>query len=216
MHAWDLEGWEPHEFLDHIVAAGLDEIRLALAYHGGRVLLPRNRRHLVYEQHESAVYFEPERGHYGRLQPAQGPHTAVVSTFLQAAASRNFPVRAWVVLTHNDWMGRQHPDCCIRNYRNEAYSYALCPAQPDVQEYILALIRDVSRLPGIVGLPRRLSQAARFAFGRTERAWLSLRETCRGLLCFPRCITYQQRQPRGCGDIARPGTSRHGSRRRLR
>ena len=152
MHAWDLEGWEPHEFLDHIVAAGLDEIRLALAYHGGRVLLPRNRRHLVYEQHESAVYFEPERGHYGRLQPAQGPHAAVVNAFLHAAASRNFPVRAWVVLTHNDWMGRQHPDCCIRNYRNEAYSYALCPAQPDVQEYILALIRDVSRLPGIVGL----------------------------------------------------------------
>lgn len=152
MHPWDLEGWDPDEFLDHIALAGLNEIRLALAYHGGRLLLPRNRRHLVYEQHESAVYFEPDRNDYARLQPAKGPHTEVVSAFLEAAARRKFPVRAWLVLCHNDWLGRQHPDTCIHNYRNEPYSYALCPAQPDVQQYILALIRDVSRLPGIVGL----------------------------------------------------------------
>ena len=152
MHPWDLEGWEPDEFLDHIETAGLNEVRLALAYHGGRLLLPRNRRHLVYEQHESAVYFEPDRGLYARLQPARGPHREVVSAFLEAAARRRFPVRAWLVLCHNDGLGRQHPDACIRNYRNEAYSYALCPAQPDVQQYILALARDVSRLPGVVGL----------------------------------------------------------------
>ena len=32
------------------------------------------------------------------------------------------------------------------------YPYALCPAQPAVQRYILGLVEDASRLPGITGL----------------------------------------------------------------
>lgn len=152
MHPWDLEGWDPEEFLDDVAAIGITELRLALAYHGGRLLLPRNRRHLVYEQHDSAVYFEPTRGRYGALQPAVGPHTETVAAFLGAAARRRFPVRAWLVLCHNDRLGRKHPDFCIRNYRQEPYTYALCPAQPEVQRHILELIADVSRLPGITGL----------------------------------------------------------------
>lgn len=152
MHPWDLEGWEPEEFLDEVSKAGVTELRLALAYHGGRLLLPRNRRHLVYEQHESAIYFEPDRSRYGTLQPAVGPHTEAVSAFLQAAERRRFPVRAWLVLCHNDWLGRHHPAVCIRNYRHEAYSYALCPAQPDVQEYIVALVAEAAGLPGVTGL----------------------------------------------------------------
>lgn len=147
MHPWDLEGWDPDAFLDHIQAAGIDEVRLALAYHGGRMLLPRNRRHLVYEQHESAVYFSVTGSWYGAIQPVEGPHIDIAARFLERAFARRFPVRAWLVLCHNDLLGRKHPEVCIRNLRGEPYSYALCPAQPEVQEYILALIRDASRLP---------------------------------------------------------------------
>ena len=152
LHPWDLEGWEPEEFLDEVATAGFTELRLALAYHGGRLLLPRNRRHLVYQQHDGAVYFSPTRSGYGDLQPAVGPHTEVVERFLQAALRRRFPVRAWLVLCHNDWLGPRHPEFCIRNYRQEVYPYALCPAQASVQRYILGLIADASRLPGITGL----------------------------------------------------------------
>lgn len=152
LHPWDLEGCEPDEFLDEIEGAGFSELRLALAYHGGRLLLPRNRRHLVYEQHPGAVYFQPSVHLYGVIQPAIGPGISTVAVFLSAAERRRFPVRAWLVLCHNDWLGAAHPPLCIRNFRQEPYSYALCPAQPEVQHYILALIADASRLPGITGL----------------------------------------------------------------
>lgn len=152
MHPWDLEGWEPRELLDEIASAGIHEIRLALAYHGGRMLLPRNRRHLVYEQHDSAIYFQPSLGAYGVLQPESGPHRDVTSAFLETAARNQFPVRAWLVLCHNDSLGRRHPHLCIHNYRHEPYRYALCPAQPAVQQYILALIQDAAALTGITGL----------------------------------------------------------------
>lgn len=152
LHPWDLEGWEPEEFLDEMAAAGFGELRLALAYHGGRLLLPRNHRHLVYQQHDGAVYFAPTRWRYGDVQPAVGPHTEAVERFLVAAAQRRFPVRAWLVLCHNDWLGPRHPELCIRNYRQEPYTYALCPAQPAVQRYILGLIADAAGLPGITGL----------------------------------------------------------------
>lgn len=152
MHPWDLEGWQPEDLLDDLAAAGIDEIRLAMAYHGGRLLLPRNRRYLVYEQHDSAVYFRPNPSLYGRVQPEAGPHIDATANFLRAAARRSFPVRAWLVLCHNDLLGRRFPDLAIRNYRGEPYSYTLCPAQPDVQEFIVALIRDVARIEGVTGL----------------------------------------------------------------
>lgn len=152
MHPWDLEGWPPEQFIDELQATGIGEVRLALAYHGGRLLLPRNRRYLVYEQHESAVYFAINPRLYGRVQPVAGPHLDAVASFLAAAAKRRFPVRAWLVLCHNDLLGKRYPGLTIRNLRGESYSYALCPAQADVAEYIVALIRDVSALPGITGL----------------------------------------------------------------
>jgi hypothetical protein len=56
------------------------------------------------------------------------------------------------VLCHNDWLGRKHPESCISNYRGEPYTYALCPARAEVQQYVLALIQDVSQFHGITGL----------------------------------------------------------------
>lgn len=53
MHPWDLLDQDPHMLLDEFQSMGLDEVRLALAYHSTRVVLPRNRRHLVYDYVQS-------------------------------------------------------------------------------------------------------------------------------------------------------------------
>ncbi len=149
MHPWDLEGWEPEALLDELAATGIDEVRLALAYHGGRFLLPRHRSRLVYELPESDVYFYRQSRRYSQLIPAVGPQADAVHAFLSSAEARRFPVRAWLVLCHNERLGRQHPNLCIRNFRGEPYTYALCPAQPEVQAYVRALVAEVSQLPGI-------------------------------------------------------------------
>ena len=154
MGPWDLEGREADAVLDELQGIGLTAASLAMSYHGGRMLLPRHRSRLVYELHPGAAYFEPDGRHYEglRLQPAVSPLAPLTLKFLDAAARRNFPVSAWTVLCHNDFLGVQQPDCCIENVFGDRYTYALCPSHPDVQAYILALCADIARIPGVACL----------------------------------------------------------------
>lgn len=148
MSAWDVEEADPDRLIDGLLGLGIEQCRLGLAYHGGRMLLPGHRRRAVYE-HASAVHFLPDWNSYGRLRPVVSDLTGAVSTFLKQCQRRRFPVQAWLVLCHNDQLGGQFPECCIENAFGEKYTYALCPAQPEVQEYVLALCQDAARLPGV-------------------------------------------------------------------
>jgi hypothetical protein len=124
--AWD------QEYLDPKL-----RYRMAYAYHGGRLYLPRHASRRVYELDASAVYFGADLTKFGRLKP----RVAGLPVRL------NRPHAAWVVLCHNDALGALHPDCCIRNVHGESYSYGLCPGQPDVQEYVIELCRQASQQP---------------------------------------------------------------------
>jgi len=152
MCPWDLEGREPEAVLDELESLGLNACSLALAYHGGRMVLPRHPWRLVYEQHPSAIYFAADLSRFGRLRPAISPLVGVVPPFLEAAARRRFPVEAWTVFCHNDYLGALAPDCCIENLFGDHYTYALCPSHPDVRDYILSLCAAVASVPGISGI----------------------------------------------------------------
>jgi hypothetical protein len=149
MNAWDLDETEPERMIDSLLDLRLDECRLGLSYHGGRMLLPANARHVVYEHHPGAIYFHATPDVYGRLRPCESPLASTVAKFLAASEKRKFPVQAWTVLCHNDALGQQHPECCIENAFGERYPYALCPSNPETQEYIVALCREIAALPGV-------------------------------------------------------------------
>ncbi|HET6467697.1 MAG TPA: hypothetical protein VFG43_04890 [Geminicoccaceae bacterium] len=51
---------------------------------------------------------------------------------------------AWLVCCHNTRLGELHPDLVARNCFGDAYPYSLCPAHPEVRDYVLALCRDVA------------------------------------------------------------------------
>ena len=140
MGPWDLHA--PHLLAAELNAAGIDEIRMAYAYHGSRLYLPRHPHRRVYELPTSAVYFAADLARFGRLRPAC------------AGAIPNFgrPHSAWLVICHNDWLGKEHPECCVRNAHGDTYSYALCPAHPDVQNYAVELCLQASRQPGVTEL----------------------------------------------------------------
>ena len=150
---WDLAGREPAELIAFLRGLGLDACNLALSYHGGRMLLPLNRRHAVYEQHPVPTYFPADLSRYAPpLCPAVGCEAPLVMNFLNECRRDAFPVWAWTVLCHNDYLGPLAPDCCIQNAFGERYSYALCPSHPAVREYAATLCSEIAALPGIAGL----------------------------------------------------------------
>ncbi len=152
MFPWDLEGREPDAVLDELEGLGLNAASLALAYHGGRMLLPRHPSRAVYEQHPGALYFPCDATGFGAIRPHVSQLSGLVPPFLEAAKRRGFPVYAWLVLCHNDFLGAQFPDCTIENAFGDRYSYALCPSHPAVRQYIVELCVQAAAVEGIRGL----------------------------------------------------------------
>ncbi len=154
MNAWDLEDVQSEELIAFLKDCGLNACNLAFSYHGGRMLLPRNRRHKVYEQEQSALYFPATRARYEnlRLQPRVAPQAELVERFVKACVRAKFEVNAWTVLCHNDWLGMQSPECCIENAFGDKYTYALCPSNPDVRRYVTTLCTDIAAYPGVASL----------------------------------------------------------------
>lgn len=151
INAWDLIGIGHDELIDFLKGCGLNACNLGFSYHGGRMLLPRHRRHRIYEQHAGALYFPVDERRYQnlRLQPHVAPEAGLVRSFAEACAKAGFEINAWTVLCHNDYLGMNAPECCIENLFGDRYTYALCPSNAEVRRYIVQLCSDVAGFDGI-------------------------------------------------------------------
>ncbi|WP_432003571.1 hypothetical protein [Streptomyces sioyaensis] len=61
-------------------------------------------------------------------------------------------VSAWIVLTHNSWLGRRFSELSVVNCLGDRYSYALCPAQEEVREYAATLAAESVREVPVAGV----------------------------------------------------------------
>lgn len=112
-------------------------VRMAYAYHGGRLYLPKHPRHRVYELPESAAFFPVDLKRFGKLRPiVMEPRVRIERAHA-----------AWLVLCHNDALGKEHPEYCVRNQYGDVYSYALCPSHPVVQDYCVELCKQAVAQP---------------------------------------------------------------------
>lgn len=155
-YTWDLVG-------DPAAAArfadlGVDTVTLQAAYHSVRATTAWHPAHRVVHAEHAAAYFRirPERWRGARLRPV-APTWAVddedrFGTATSALAAVGLRCEAWVVLTHSSLLGRSAPDLTVRNAFGERFGYALCPAQPDVREYALTLVREIIELYDIPAL----------------------------------------------------------------
>jgi hypothetical protein len=153
MNAWDLDAQSPAQLIDQLREAGLNGCSLGLSYHGGRMLLARNAKHVVYEQRAGALYFAADRARFpAGLQPEIAEEASLVTEFLKECARQSFDAQAWTVLCHNDAIGIGSRELCVENAFGETYPYALCPAQERVQDYCVELCRQAAGVAGITGL----------------------------------------------------------------
>ena len=149
VYPWDLFDEGIDTGLETIAACGFDSIQLAVSYHIATYLLPRNPHTTLFYGNHGAVYFEPDPLLYGRtsIRPKVWRSDRSgngASRIVGLAHSKGMHVAAWAVYCYNHHVARNHPEYAVQNVFGDANAAQLCPAHPDVREYVLALTRDLS------------------------------------------------------------------------
>ena len=141
-YPWNVH--EPGVLLGELEGAGLSHVTVAAAYHAGKFIQPRDPVRRVYFPEDGTVYFRSKADHYGRLQPQMATLTQRRDVLAALCDADRLPVRAWTVLNHNSRLGWKHPEAVVRNAWGDAYYYSLCPSNPDVRAYDVALCADLA------------------------------------------------------------------------
>jgi hypothetical protein len=149
LHPWDLVDEGPENVLERMAHSGINAVNIAASYHSGRYLLPHNPKRRIYFAEEGVVYFTPDPKHYrdSRFKPQRsGTFSGVDVLRLVSEHSRRYGMRtnAWTVLLHNSLLGGRHPEAAITNLQGDREVNSLCPNNPDVQDYVRALVGDLA------------------------------------------------------------------------
>ncbi len=148
-YPWDLHDEGVENALDFISGkAEFNSISLALSYHIATYFLPHNPRRKIYYGDHGALYFQPQSELYANtcLIPQTSPvvHGEDYITHIQEAASeRNVEFCAWIVYFYNHYLARKFPQCAKVDAFDNPYLALLCPSNPDVRAYAVALTHDI-------------------------------------------------------------------------
>lgn len=150
LYPWDLHEEGTAAVADRLREAAIDWVSVTTSYHAGKFLRPHAPRHKVYFPEDGTVYFQPRPELYGRLAP-QRAKLAEEFDVLSALArtAPDLSLTGWTVGLHNTRMGQANPDLvCQTAYGDPLYN-ALCPSQPEVRDYLIALCTDLGRDRGL-------------------------------------------------------------------
>jgi hypothetical protein len=191
-YAWDLADVGVADAAREIRALGLDTITIAGSYHAGKFLRPHGERRRVIFPEDGTVYFTTDASRYGRIKPLANSLVREHDVFREATGRAELAVNAWLVLLHNSRLGELHPQSTVKNAFGDGYIYSLCPSDPDVREYAVALCKDVTDNYPVIGisletpgfLPYGHGYHHEFAMVKPNR-WLDSRL---GLCFCDRCV----------------------------
>lgn len=127
---------------------GLTSISLTCSYHSGKFLLPHRDTVRVYMPEPGAIYFTPDLSLYAgtTLKPRVASLVTegdVLEQTAIACGKHGLGLRAWTVATHGSHQGTEHPECLQVNAFGDRYPYTVCPSNPNVRGYVVALVRDL-------------------------------------------------------------------------
>lgn len=194
VYPWDLQDEGTAGVAARLTGAGLNAVSLATAYHAGKFLRPHGKRGRVIFPEDGAVYFHPDPARYGRLQPRAArmvrDHDAL------AGLARHAPdlhVTAWTVGLHNSRLGAAHPDLACQTPFGDVLVNALCPSQPEVRRYLIALCLDTAAQPGVRELAIETPGFQTYRHGHHHEFELvdltPAAETLLGTCFCPACLT---------------------------
>ena len=137
-YAWDLAG-DTNGIVDRLVGCGLNTVTLAGSYHAGKFIRPQGRHGKVFFPEDGTVCFKADPARYGALRPRVNTLTQQTDVLRTICDAGTVSANAWLVLAHNTRLGMAHPDATVKNAFGDSYAYSLCPANPDVRAYAVAL-----------------------------------------------------------------------------
>jgi hypothetical protein len=150
LHPWDVVDEGPRRVLSRIRSVGIENVNLATSYHSARFLLTHNPKRKIIFAEEGVVYFEPDPDLYRNtiLKPRRSLELGridVLDLLLHSASQYGVGVNSWTVTFHNAAFGHAYPQLVIIDaYSGLNYNH-LCPNNPQVRNYHIALIKDLAR-----------------------------------------------------------------------
>lgn len=144
LYAWDLQEEGVGEVAARLRGAGLETVSLATSYHAGRFLRPHAPQRKVYFPEDGTVYFSPDMSRYGRLRPRVNGQVREFDALRELERHAPDLQRVgWTVGLHNTPLGLEHPDLTARTAYGDPLFNSLCPSQPEVRDYLVALCVDL-------------------------------------------------------------------------
>lgn len=154
-YPWDV--LDDPEAASRAAELGVDVVALAANYHATRLVTPLHPTRRSLDVPHSAMYapIRHKAWQDRRLIP-RAPAWLESDDWFNGAARRlkaeGLAALAWVVVTHDDDFGTQHPDLAVRNAFDDIYPYALCPSSEEVRAYCRALVEEVLRTTDSAGV----------------------------------------------------------------
>lgn len=127
---------------------GLDAASISAAYHNCDCLRTHMPGKKIYSSYDDSIYFQPQIELYRDtvLKPNVHPMSKERNTLrviCEAGDRHGIEVIAWTLAMHNHYLARQYPECAIQGVFGDRYPGTLCPANPQVRQYMRALSTDL-------------------------------------------------------------------------
>jgi hypothetical protein len=147
---WDAAAEGSGAAMDAVRALKVNTVLLSVNYHRARLFRPRQPALGYYSRPHDWLDFDPDPSLYpaGFPLPPGNPDRAVVQAVSECrehCRRSDLRFHASVIGCHNTTLGLSRPDLTVRTAFDDRYAFALCPANPDVRAYLIALVRDVCR-----------------------------------------------------------------------
>jgi hypothetical protein len=148
IHAWDITDEGVNNCFDTLEdTCGLNQISVGAVYHSGTFVLPRNPKRLVRWEDGSAFFYpQHPRWRESRLQPVLSECVdtpGYMEGIVAKAKRRDWDVLFFTVFHFSHSMAKAYPEACCVDALGERNRGDLCPANPDVRAYDLAIVEDL-------------------------------------------------------------------------
>ncbi len=148
MYAWPSDLVD--EGVEGVIAAvrdqGINAISLAASYHQARDVVPHAgpKPRLRYRDDAVFVPLDEDRWQNVQLRPEPGPPAEVDALVALLRRPDRPTIEGWTVMLHQTSLGSQHPELTSLTCFGDRIRSNLCPAQPDVVAYAVALAGQVA------------------------------------------------------------------------
>jgi hypothetical protein len=176
---------------------GVDEVAVAVAYHGTRAATPWRADRAAMLAGHSALY-RPVRDDVWRFRALRPEPAGWMTTSdsagdaIRTLAAAGMSTAAWLVLTHNSLLGNRFPAMTTRDCFGQPYPWALCPTRAEVRDYAATLaaecVRDLPVDAVLLESCGQMGAVHQHLHEKTDAVWAPAVQRLLSICCCGACL----------------------------